>query len=355
MTCSDLAETAFRAFDHLAGDEPALGVAVSGGSDSTALLLLAHDRAKANNKRLAAATLDHGLRPEAAAEAATVAALCRSLGVPHRTLTWRPTPPVSQADARDERHRQLALWCEEERIPVLALGHTLDDRIETFLMRLRAGSGWYGLAAPLPSSPSPAWPEGRGLRLIRPLSALSREALRDELRHRGQGWIDDPSNEDPKHERIRARRLAAQLPLEARARIAAILARLARLRSAAMAEARGTLSQIAFTGHEARLDPASLAALSQEGAHRLLEALILAAGGAPSLPRSDALTRLLGLALGEESAAAATLANAWFRLKAGSIVISPAPARRGGRPPAAPDWNRARSLLGDPHTDVLNI
>ena len=69
-------------------------------------------------------------------------------------------------------------------IAVIALGHTRDDRIETFLMRARQGSGWHGLAGPLPSGPSPVWPEGRGLRLIRPLLAFGREDLRAELRQR---------------------------------------------------------------------------------------------------------------------------------------------------------------------------
>ena len=126
--------------------EKALGLAVSGGSDSTALLVLGSEWCAANGVRAEAVTVDHGLRPAAREEAGEVGRQCRDLGIPHTILTWDRSADrsgaVAQAEARDARHALMADWAALRGIGVLALGHTRDDRIETFLMRVRAGSGW---------------------------------------------------------------------------------------------------------------------------------------------------------------------------------------------------------------------
>src|SRR5262245_4822549 len=134
---------AAEAIDRFAADLDALippgariGIAVSGGPDSLALLLLA---AKARPNAIEAATVDHGLRPESADEAAMVASLCNRLGVPHRVLPadWSE-PPISnvQSEARAMRYRLLNDWAIERGLAAIATGHHADDQAETLLMRL---------------------------------------------------------------------------------------------------------------------------------------------------------------------------------------------------------------------------
>src|SRR3982751_2652505 len=132
--------------DALVAPDARIGVAVSGGPDSLALLLLA---AAARPGQIEAATVDHGLRQEARAEGEMVAALCERLAVPHQILTarWDETPKAAiQERARGERYRLLGCWAEERGLAALATAHHADDQAETLLMRLVRGSGVKGLA-----------------------------------------------------------------------------------------------------------------------------------------------------------------------------------------------------------------
>jgi tRNA(Ile)-lysidine synthase len=345
-----------RALDILAPSQGPLAVAVSGGSDSTALLLLAHDWATTRRRTLVAATVDHGLRPEAAAEAEAVAALCLRLGIAHTTLRWRPEGAVSQADARTARHRLLALWAKSESASSIAIGHTQDDRIETFLIRARAGSFWHGLAGPAPRSPSPIWPEGDGLRLIRPLLGQPRAALRQTLAALGQGWIEDPSNAAERYERVRMRRIAAALTHESRAAILRSMDRLAVLRAATLAGARealGGLVEPAAAGF--RLEAAGFRRLGSQIRLRLAEALVLAAGGASGPLKSDALARLVQR-MEQGLGRATTLAGAKVAERGGWVAFTMAPPRRtapGLAPEATPSLARAAALLDDPELAAL--
>jgi tRNA(Ile)-lysidine synthase len=340
---SDLTRRALAAFDILAGEETAIGIAVSGGSDSTALLALAADWAEARGKHIAAATVDHGLRPEARREAAAVAHLCAGLGVTHATLAWKRRGgigPAGQAEARTARHGLLADWAHKAGVRVLALGHTRDDRVETFLMRARQGSGWHGLAGPLPSGASPAWPEGRGLRLIRPLLAFGREELREELRARELAWAEDPSNRAERFERVRVRDLARRMD-----------------GAAVGAEARLGLGRVELERGRARVSREVLLRLGPEARLRLLEALVMAAGGAQLRPRREPLERLAQkLAQGGGLAAGVTLAGAWLRpSEEGGLTVSQAPPRKGTGPGPGPAWERANALLADPRLAALGV
>ena len=157
------------------GPEPPdkLGVAVSGGGDSTALLVLLDDWRRDGGPELAVATVDHGLRPEAAAEAAEVAALCGRLGVPHETLAWRWDGKGNLSDAaRRGRLRLIAGWANGRGIGMVAQGHTADDQAETFLMRLARGSGVDGLAA------MAARRTAEGVAWVRPLLQVRRGEFR---------------------------------------------------------------------------------------------------------------------------------------------------------------------------------
>jgi tRNA(Ile)-lysidine synthase len=197
----------FRAdLDALIAPDARVGIAVSGGPDSLALLLLA---AAARPGEVEAATVDHALRPEARAEAERVAAICGRLGVPHHILTarWndRPTTAI-QERARSERYRLLGYWAEEQGLGALATGHHADDQAETFLMRLNRGSGVRGLAGMRPRSIAP----GSNVRLVRPLLGWRRSELEQICEHAGLEPVADPSNADERFERVRIRRALAE-------------------------------------------------------------------------------------------------------------------------------------------------
>ncbi len=184
-----------------------LGVAVSGGSDSTALLRLLADIAQEERLNLFAATVDHGLRPEAASEAATVAGLAQSWGIPHETLNWRDWDGAGnlQDQARRARYRLLVEWAKAKGLQAIALGHTADDQAETVLMRLARASGVSGLSA------MPEIRSENGIALLRPLLATTRTRLREYLTSQNISWIDDPSNQDQRFDRIKARQVLSGL------------------------------------------------------------------------------------------------------------------------------------------------
>lgn len=178
-----------------------LGVAVSGGGDSTALLHLLQQFCDRNGVTLHAVTVDHGLREGSAAEAAGVARHCAAIGVAHDTLTWDTWDGSGnlQKEARDARYALIAAWAQRKGIDTVALGHTADDQAETFVMRLSRRSGVDGLSCI----------GDRTLRhqitWVRPLLQSRREVLRSYLTAQGVEWVEDPSNDDSRFDRVRAR------------------------------------------------------------------------------------------------------------------------------------------------------
>lgn len=188
----------------LTGDVPGadrpLGVAVSGGPDSMALLLLA---ARAFPDAVVAATVDHRLREGALAEAEMVAREAATLGVRHDILgVADPIIGSSlQSRARAARYAVLTSWAARNGAIAIATGHHADDQAETFLMRAARGSGITGLAA------IRAQTMMTGAMLVRPLLGWRRAALRAIVRRAGVPFVDDPSNADPRHDRTRFRRL----------------------------------------------------------------------------------------------------------------------------------------------------
>ncbi|MEC9434013.1 MAG: tRNA lysidine(34) synthetase TilS [Pseudomonadota bacterium] len=273
---------------------PALGLAASGGGDSLALLLAARDWASADPaRRLEVATVDHRLRPEGAEEARAVAALCARLGLAHATLVWEAPDPGRNlaAAARDARAALLAGWAQARGLGAVALGHTRDDQAETLLMRLARGSGLDGLAAMREDAAR------AGARWLRPALGVGRADLRALLRAAGQGWFDDPSNDDAARDRVRARAalaLLAPLGVEA-AGLAATAARLGADADhigaevdalAAAAVTFGGAGELILDRTRFRDAPAALT-------RRLLGRLIrLAGGGAAHPPRAAALAAL---------------------------------------------------------------
>lgn len=180
-----------------------LGIAVSGGPDSMALLLLAH---AALNGAVEAATVDHGLRPESGAEAALVAELCRRMGVAHEIIRVEVAAGNLQSAARVARYRALNEWVARRGLAALATAHHADDQAETLLMRLNRGSGIAGLAGIRASGDAP---EGGGM-LIRPLLDWRKAELRAIVTAAGVGFAEDPSNRDETFDRVAMRRQLAE-------------------------------------------------------------------------------------------------------------------------------------------------
>ena len=193
--------------DAVVSPQARIGVAVSGGPDSLALLLLA---AAARPGEVEAATIDHGLRPEARSEAEMVASVCERLDVRHATLAarWSEVPETAiQERARNQRYRLLAYWAEERGLDAIVTAHHAEDQAETLLMRLARGSGVRGLAGIRPRSVSP----GAHIRLVRPLLGWRRAELEQVCADAGVEPVSDPSNQDEQFERVRVRRSLAAL------------------------------------------------------------------------------------------------------------------------------------------------
>ena len=202
------------------GEGAKLGVAVSGGPDSTAMLLLA---AAALPGQVEVATVDHRLRAESAAEAAAVARLCAQLDAPHATLGVEVAPGNLQAEARRARYAALADWAGERGLAAIATAHHADDQAETLLLRLNRASGVAGLAGTRARAVVP----GTSLMLLRPLLGWRRAELAQIVADAAISPADDPANRDCRFDRARIRAAIAGadwLEVEAIAASAAHLA-----------------------------------------------------------------------------------------------------------------------------------
>lgn len=237
-----------------------IALAVSGGGDSMAMLTLAHNWARVWGLKLWVVTIDHGLRPESADEAAMVAAECAVLGHPHATLRWRWDGKGNLQDAaRRARLELIGRW--RGRIGHVLFAHTMDDVAETFLARLSRSAGVAGLsemqakrAVRSSGDPKPLGPEeidgarpprgdhDGGFRVIRPCLDMTRAELRHYLTTLKGQWVEDPSNEDPKYDRVRMRRLLPTLHEHGLG--AATLANAARRMARAAEALRGRAAQV---------------------------------------------------------------------------------------------------------------
>ncbi len=295
-----------------------IALAVSGGSDSMALMHIAAHWAVKSQRKICVLTVDHQLRPEAADEARIVAEAADALGLDHQTLTWTQ-PRAGQAAARDARHRLLAEAARQLGAKTLLLGHTFDDLIETILIRKRRKASRVRLPGPVPTAPSPVWPQGRGLTLIRPLLSIRRQALRHKLQSCNLHWIDDPTNDNPTYERVRVRQFLSQHP-----RLASMMGPIA----------TGLLAQ--RETHDARLGQAlldtqavqveasgliriDLSHINSRIAPRMIAVLLRIAGGHDLPPRAAAVGELIAAL--QQPGERRTLAGAWVqRSKTGLLI-----------------------------------
>ncbi|MHA1597976.1 MAG: tRNA lysidine(34) synthetase TilS [Alphaproteobacteria bacterium] len=269
---------------------PHLAVAVSGGPDSMALTLLADAWARRRGGRITALTVDHGLRPESAAEAARVGGWLAGRGIAHEILVWDDDKPVTgvQAKARAARYRLLGDWCRRAGVLHVLLAHQQDDQAETFMLRLGAGSGVDGLAA------MSGVRETSHMRLLRPLLTVPRRALLATLTGHGQDWIDDPSNDDPTYARVRIRQSLARgdgvdIPILAETTIRMAGARMALESEASRQMAR--CCRVLGSGY-ARLDAGALFDSEDEISLRVLARVLMCIGGREHAPALAKLERL---------------------------------------------------------------
>ncbi len=350
-----------------------LALAVSGGPDSTALLILVSEwRARlAEPPLILVLTVDHQLRAESTAEAAVVAKTAAQLGLAHRTLAWRAPKPTAnlQAAAREARYHLLMDAAVQAGCDRLLTGHTLDDQAETFLLALARGSGVYGLAGMpaerllepvsfgskrsertrrdqvLDSGPSPCRSDvpirsGNALGpllLCRPFLSISKARLVATLHARGIKSIDDPSNRDPRFRRVQARAVRdtlAQLGMTAE-RLASTATRLARAAAAIDFAVDRMLGETAIIHSGGVLEIAAEALLAdpEEVSLRALGRLLTAVGVEPYGPRLERLERLhvaLRSCMTESgSDMARTLAGVRVELSDGQIWLAPEIGRTG--------------------------
>ena len=286
----------------LAGPAPAaFGVAVSGGPDSLALLLLAE---AAFPGGFQAATVDHGLRPESAAEAAFVAEVCAARSIPHATLRGPPVEGNVQAGARALRYRLLGDWARERGLAVVLTAHHRDDQAETLLMRLQRGAGLAGLAGIRPRA------EIEGLTVLRPLLGWRRVDLAEIVAAAGLAPVDDPSNRDEHYDRARLRRQLAEADW---------------LDAGALARSAATLGEA-----EAALDW-TVEQLIAERVEGVRDGLSFDAAGLPSELRRRALIRLLALLVPADPPRGEAVQRLLAALEAGEVATLAGVRCAGGR------------------------
>jgi tRNA(Ile)-lysidine synthase len=292
-----------------------IAVAVSGGSDSIASLHLMARAALGH--AVHAVTVDHALRRESAAEAEAVGRVCASWGLPHQVLRWEHDVIAGNVmdAARRARYRLMADWAAAQGVSHIILGHTADDQAETFLMELGRQSGLDGL-----TGMQPHWTQG-GVQFLRPFLGVTRCALRAYLTRHGIGWIDDPSNDNDRYTRVKARRAVAALqPLGIT--IQGLGAVMANLRAAqavvgdATQQAAGRLCQC--SAGEAIFDRTAWQTTAIEVQRRLLIAALRWISGAGYAPRGAAVSRVLqAVAQGQD----ATLAGCLIRVRSMQIRV----------------------------------
>jgi tRNA(Ile)-lysidine synthase len=327
---------------------PALVIAVSGGPDSSALLVLVA-RWRAAHKRgpaLLAVTVDHGLRPESAREARAVKRLAGRFGVRHRTLRWtgrKPTTAV-QEEARRVRYQLLAAAARSAGAPCVLTAHTLDDQAETVLLRMARGSGLSGLGAMarrtlLPTASGKADGKKGAIVLVRPLLDVPKTRLIATLAAMGITFVDDPTNRDPRFTRPRLRGLLPALADEGlnAHRLSLLARRLRRADAAIEAAVDAAAAVVSHVPWSARapivLDAERFTRLPSEVALRLLGRAIGHVGdeGSVQLGKLEVMYGALDEAMAEKVRLRRTLAGALITLTEGRLAVERAPSRTNAR------------------------
>jgi tRNA(Ile)-lysidine synthase len=326
-----------------AGETPIL-VALSGGGDSVALMIMLLDALRGHDVR--AVIVDHKLRKSSGEDAARACDIASSWGCTAyiEELEWAEGANRAHEAARRARYVALCGAARKCGAKVIVTGHTRDDQAETVLLRVERGSGLRGLAGMRAWSPMPIWPEGRGFWLARPLLNVRRLELRHQLLARGAmgwapGWIEDPANVDRTYARVRVRQHLEALEEDHGfnvMRLAAVAERLAP-HMAALDEAAYALieSAAAFDGDTITVDSSRFVGTDEAVRQRAAQALITAAGGhARGAPADDVAK--CDEAMRSGAFTAATLAGALVRKRGGAIVLCRDRGALGGRADGTP-------------------
>ncbi|MEG3618477.1 tRNA lysidine(34) synthetase TilS [Magnetovibrio sp. PR-2] len=288
-----------------------IAVAVSGGADSMALCLLAHDWAQDNGVKVCAVTVDHGLRTESADEARQVGLWLKARGIEHHILTlkWDQKPAARlQERARQMRYDALTQWCRSHETDQVLVAHHLEDQAETVLMRMRKKSGLMGLAGMRRCF------ERDGLLIHRPLLSVKKSRLLATLERRNQDWVEDPSNYNMAFERVRTREMLKHLAAEGvhAQRLAATAEALGKLRDV-LEGAADPLIVNQVNGVPVTLDRDQLCQAEPVVLNLALAQVLKQVGGQAYGPQADKLERLSRWVCGVSSQPARTLAGCELR------------------------------------------
>jgi tRNA(Ile)-lysidine synthase len=318
-------------------------VAVSGGGDSLALMVMLGEWARVEKRdKPVVLTVDHGLAPGSDGVAADVAAKALRLGLDANVLKWQGRKPVSDIEgtARAARYRLMGTWCRANNISALYVAHSLEDQAETFLARLARGSGVDGLAAMRAVAEFPL-PGFGGLRVVRPLLPVPRARLRALLSARGLDWHEDAMNTDLRFARSRLRALLPQLAAAGLSpeRIADAAKHLARARAALDHDVSALLVTSAQrSGKFVLLDGAALAAAPREVGLRVIARLLMQVSEREYRPRFERLEGLYDAICTGSLGGGRTLLGCVVKpapkrhqsFGPRTLLISPEPSIRGG-------------------------
>ncbi len=277
--------------------------------------------ARENGRRLLALTVDHGLNPDSADWTAFAGRAAREAEADWRGLNWTGPKPATglPAAARMARHRLIADAAREAGARVVLFAHTANDIAEGEVMRAQGST----LGRLRDWSPSPAWPEGRGVMLLRPMLGAGRAEVRDWLVGQGADWVDDPGNEDVRFARSRARQALTLLPMgeggpEGRMRVDGVSG------EAAPGQPTLTLSRKDDRFALVRSSPLPMGEGSfnvDREIDQTLAAVLVCVGGGDRLPRGDRLDAVLTrLKSGEDFTA--TLCGARIEASSGQVLVT---------------------------------
>ena len=268
-----------------------LGLAVSGGGDSIALLMLSDKWAEIKKKKLFVSTVNHKLRKESSEEAIFVKKLSNKLFHNHDTLEIKNKYIGNlQSSAREKRYSLLCKWAKENNIDVVLLGHNLDDQVETIFLRLLRGSGIDGLTGIYKKKLID------DILFYRPLLEISRNDLRNYLLNLGVSWVEDKSNDDLKFDRVKIRKLIDEISYNSiikKKRISNIAYHMQRAQNSlkeTLLEKSKKIVKISYCG-DVLIDMAEFKKISHELQLRLISKSLLWISGKVYKPRIKNLER----------------------------------------------------------------
>jgi tRNA(Ile)-lysidine synthase len=297
-----------------------LAIAVSGGSDSMALCFMLHQCLKKERVELTALIIDHKLRKDSSQEAEKTSITLKKHNIKHHIIPWLGPKPLSnlQEKARIARYTLLTNYCLEHNIPYLATAHQEDDQAENFIMRLNHGSGIYGLAG------IPQTNIFNQVMIMRPLLNFSKKELQDFLKEQNIDWIEDPSNQNEKFTRVKARKILVKRP-----KLTQVLINLTKI----MARAKESIEYIVnqsmanlvtfFLQGYASFNLCQFNALPQEIKFRLLLKVLQKINTKEKPPRAERVEKLLNKLNSYKSFSASTLYGCLISRKKDVLIITP--------------------------------